>query len=174
MSTGPPNTRMQRTRSSASPPHSPLMRNPLGRLWLLLALIAEFAVAGAPPTPVADCQLGPITVSYFDTGSGDFSTDLSDHGWNQLDLILLAKVPIASQPGSTLGPMVVEVTVTKGKKLFLKQKTSVGVGAEASKRFVVPVWITGPFCEDLSIAATVFGKRSGPIAHETIHFRCGE
>ena len=26
-----PNTRMQRTRSSASPPHSPLMRNPLGR-----------------------------------------------------------------------------------------------------------------------------------------------
>jgi len=28
----PPNTRMQRTRSSASPPHSPLMRNPLGSL----------------------------------------------------------------------------------------------------------------------------------------------
>jgi hypothetical protein len=26
----PPNTRMQRTRSSASPPHSPLMRSPLG------------------------------------------------------------------------------------------------------------------------------------------------
>jgi len=27
-----PNTRMQRTRSSASPPRSPLMRNPLGGL----------------------------------------------------------------------------------------------------------------------------------------------
>jgi hypothetical protein len=26
----PPNTRVQRTRSSASPPHSPLTRNPLG------------------------------------------------------------------------------------------------------------------------------------------------
>ena len=30
---GPPNTRMQRTRSSASPPRSPLMRSPLGGLW---------------------------------------------------------------------------------------------------------------------------------------------
>ena len=29
----PPNTRMQRTRSSASPPRSPLMRNPLGDVW---------------------------------------------------------------------------------------------------------------------------------------------
>ena len=28
-----PNTRMQRTRSSASPPHSPLMRSPLGDVW---------------------------------------------------------------------------------------------------------------------------------------------
>ena len=27
----PPNTRVQRTRSSASPPHSPLTRRPLGR-----------------------------------------------------------------------------------------------------------------------------------------------
>ena len=28
-----PNTRMQRTRSSASPPRSPLMRSPLGDVW---------------------------------------------------------------------------------------------------------------------------------------------
>ena len=37
-----PNIRVQRTRSSASPPHSPLTRHPLGGLWrkLLLAMVA--------------------------------------------------------------------------------------------------------------------------------------
>ena len=32
MTSQPPNTRVQRTRSSASPPHSPLTRRPLGDL----------------------------------------------------------------------------------------------------------------------------------------------
>jgi hypothetical protein len=32
-----PNTRVQRTRSSASPPHSPLTRYPLGGAWRLRA-----------------------------------------------------------------------------------------------------------------------------------------
>src|SRR5450432_3442123 len=55
-----PNTRMQRTRSSASPPHSPLMRCPLGptlqsrRLLIvsvtLLMAVASQASAGGKPS----------------------------------------------------------------------------------------------------------------------------
>ena len=50
-----PNTRMQRTRSSASPPHSPLMRCPLGRTVVIATLLALAAASrgeewpGAPP-----------------------------------------------------------------------------------------------------------------------------
>jgi hypothetical protein len=59
---GVPNTRMQRTRSSASPPRSPLMRCPLGALnrrsrylSLLLALFAtaRLGFADAPLRPPA-------------------------------------------------------------------------------------------------------------------------
>ena len=39
-----PNTRMQRTRSSASPPRSPLMRKPLGAPKLSFALVAFLCV----------------------------------------------------------------------------------------------------------------------------------
>ena len=34
-----PNTRVQRTRSSASPPHSPLTRSPLGAMIVIVALV---------------------------------------------------------------------------------------------------------------------------------------
>ena len=46
----PPNTRMQRTRSSASPPRSPLMRSPLGAA--IAIVLATLAGAPAPGSPV--------------------------------------------------------------------------------------------------------------------------
>jgi len=49
----PPNTRVQRTRSSASPPHSPLTRSPLGRpIALALLLLLGF-------TPLQSAELPP-------------------------------------------------------------------------------------------------------------------
>ena len=45
-----PNTRVQRTRSSASPPHSPLTRSPLGVL-----------TTAGPALIVAGAFLSPIT-----------------------------------------------------------------------------------------------------------------
>jgi hypothetical protein len=42
----PPNMRVHRTRSSASPPHSPLTHYPLGRSWFLVAGVMVLA-AGA-------------------------------------------------------------------------------------------------------------------------------
>src|SRR5689334_20676762 len=51
---GPPNMRVQRTRSSASPPHSPLTRRPLGRLGQQIvgvlqgALLATSALGSVP------------------------------------------------------------------------------------------------------------------------------
>ena len=52
----PPNTRMQRTRSSASPPRSPLMRNPLGRLmrrYAYATLLASGLTACASSAPTS-------------------------------------------------------------------------------------------------------------------------
>jgi hypothetical protein len=59
-----PNTRMQRTRSSASPPHSPLMRCPLGRtgifgtLFLATACASNTGSHGSRPGPAIEyCAL---------------------------------------------------------------------------------------------------------------------
>src|SRR3954464_13152255 len=41
----PPNTRVQRTRSSASPPPSPLTRNPLGRTLVIAGLLTSAVAA---------------------------------------------------------------------------------------------------------------------------------
>ena len=120
-------------------------------------------------------MLGPITVRYFDVRTGDFSDDLSDHSWNQMDLCLLATVPIRAESGSVIRGQVVKVTVAKGKKVFLKQTTLADTEADTSPRFVVPVWIVGPFCEDLSIQASIFGQSGESAkAKEVLQFRCGE
>jgi hypothetical protein len=166
-----PNIALQRT-PSASPP-SPLSFGTLRRLLLSLMLVAGDAVAGESQNAPRD-QLGPITVSYFDAHAGEFSDDLSDHSWNQLSLFLLAKIPVSGQPGSAVREGVVEVIVAKGKKVVYTQKTAVGGTAEASERYVVPVWITGPFCEDLSIQARLLGQLRGSSARKTVRFRCGE
>jgi Carboxypeptidase regulatory-like domain len=46
-----PNTRVQRTRSSPSAPHSPLTRHPLGGWVRLAVLLGSLAVTGAGNTP---------------------------------------------------------------------------------------------------------------------------
>jgi hypothetical protein len=57
-----PNTRVQRTRSSASPPHSPLTRNPLGggrrlrwRMFRVLLLVACIGFLEAQPAIACSC-----------------------------------------------------------------------------------------------------------------------
>ena len=51
-----PNTRMQRTRSSASPPRSPLMRNPLGGTKLLGAAFTSVLLACSSGAPVRTAE----------------------------------------------------------------------------------------------------------------------
>ncbi len=65
MSSGLPNTRVQRTRSSASPPHSPLTRRPLGRpkpsgRWIpvLLAVVVVLSRAGEVTASETGCEHG--------------------------------------------------------------------------------------------------------------------
>ncbi len=56
-----PNTRVQRTRSSASPPHSPLTRQPLGatrRRQIAFSMLWLLAI-GASPMPIGDIGGGP-------------------------------------------------------------------------------------------------------------------
>ena len=57
-----PNTRVQRTRSSPSAPHSPLTRRPLGRLILLAAAITSGTVgaASSDSVPTAAAVLDEI------------------------------------------------------------------------------------------------------------------
>ena len=65
-----PNTRVQRTRSSPSAPHSPLTRHPLGLLGLVVAGLLGIRCGSAPPEPkplapdqlAAQCHTRPQNV----------------------------------------------------------------------------------------------------------------
>ena len=61
MSNVPPNTRVQRTRSSASPPRSPLTRSPLGRLAAVLtALLTLTGISLAFEPHMPRCKSGKL------------------------------------------------------------------------------------------------------------------
>ena len=72
MTSRPPNMRVQRTRSSASTPHSPLTRHPLGRtMRIVVAIIAglsmpSLATEPAPPPPTMENLAG----AWIGIGSG--------------------------------------------------------------------------------------------------------
>ena len=119
------NTRVQRTRSSASPPRSPLTRHPLGDFkraaWLagLGLIIGACASKEAPPThfgpwgPISPVQepersvlVAAITAL---TATNPESVVLARYAgdiYKRLDLALLnSQIPVAVDVGGKLGPI---------------------------------------------------------------------
>jgi hypothetical protein len=96
----PPNTRMQRTRSSASPPRSPLMRCPLGGSWA--SVLAGVVLAGGSvscaswPSPMSQvCPGAPVEVGTLRTSGlgfrlvGPNGTPLSGFLWRYRQNLIL-------------------------------------------------------------------------------------
>src|ERR1700686_2627316 len=127
---------------------------------VVLAGISEAADRGARPemTPSA-YRLGQITVVGYDPRTNQLISDLSDHSWNQLDLSLLAAVEVVGPPGSHARSRFVRVTVTKGGRIKSQERRGIGVLDEASGRYYIPVWISGPFCENVAIRASIEGQK---------------
>src|SRR4051812_25720645 len=85
----PPNPRVQRTRSSASPPHSPLTRHPLGgRITLVAVLAVSLGLASERPALVTCAGESPhrnLLVLYYDSEylfAGQGYGDSRDFGGN--------------------------------------------------------------------------------------------
>jgi len=76
---GPPNMRVQRTRSSASPPHSPLTRGPLGGGKLLLRLGTMLSLA------LSACRSGPTLNQFRSTLAETAGSTATDCGVVMLD-----------------------------------------------------------------------------------------
>src|SRR5438477_10042733 len=115
----------------------------------VLAGISETADRAArPDTAPPPYRLGQITVVGYDPRTNQLISDLSDHSWNQLDLSLLAAVEVVGQPGSNARSRFVRVIVTVGGKIKLRERRGLGVLDVSSGRYYIPVWLSGPFCED--------------------------
>jgi len=87
MSAVPPNMRVQRTRSSASPPHSPLTRGPLGTRGILVAMVAFALVAGAAckDSPTQPSSAQPLTGQWV----ADMSGQICVGDWSRVTLSLV-------------------------------------------------------------------------------------
>lgn len=99
--------------------------------------------------------------------------DLSARSWNATDLSLLASVEVIGQPGSYSASRRVTIAVRKGRKTAQKSY-GLGVLDGKSGRYYVPVWISGPFCEDVVIRASLVGQKEPSTAESKLEFRCAE
>jgi hypothetical protein len=156
---------LQRTRSRALLGRSPLNGGSLGGLCCVVAIVLGTGELYAAPSPGAP-RLGAIEVRAFDPKAGQFVDDLADRNWNQIDLSLLTTVELE---GPASAPQTVEVTVLKGKKRLLKRKARAVI---QSGKYFIPVWIEGPFCEDVTIRAQLLGTEQK--SERRLVFRCGE
>jgi hypothetical protein len=156
---------LQRTRSRASLGRSPLNGGSLGGLVFILAIGLAGAARGVE-SPSPGPRLIAIALQGFDSETGQLIDDLSDHGWNQLDFSILAKVELG---GPASGPVRLDVTVLNGKELVLKRRLQTLV--DSPRRFV-PVWVDGPFCEDVTIHVQLVGTEQKLEKQQA--FRCGE
>jgi hypothetical protein len=143
----------------------------------VLALVARSEVvkqdqrSESEPPPY---RLGTISVRGFDSHSNRFLEDLSGHSWNQLDLCLLVSVEVAGKPGQHAPSRSVQVTVSQASQPERKQNRRLGPLDKKSGRYYVPVWIPGPFCEDLTVRADLRGQEEPSTVEKTMSFRCGE
>jgi len=159
-----PNTRVQRTRSSASPPHSPLTRNPLGRGWcserLTTAVAVVLAVAGlnlacqsAQPTqPATPVSLDLLTGEWVGTlgtrqagGCSIFGPDLADN--------------VGRMPGGVVDESRMPVTVLLKVESDGTLKGWEKVRADAVLDETKPRWL-GTISKDLEVWVV---KRSEPV-----------
>ena len=121
MRTPPPNTRMQRTRSSASPPRSPLMRNPLGPAKGQLGVLTLVLVLGATVRLHAvTARDGPaVTPSPRSQRSGggyvpkpgDFTVVCTLFKGDPPGKVSLPDIPITYDPRFVVGARIDEVTL---------------------------------------------------------------
>jgi hypothetical protein len=146
------------------------------RLGLLTAIIIcmSISVFAQKPPKAPDYKISTIQV---DEAKGDLSDPLDKKNprvfFNDLSTSLFVWVVIQGQKGSFESGRMISITVTEGKKIKMTRNTQIGLIGEEGFYFV-PVYVYGPLCSNVSIAAHITGQRTASANKVSVPFQCGE
>lgn len=158
------------------------MKNIIRTLTIALmftTIAASSAVFGQKPKKAADYEIGLIQVNAFDASTGDMSDAIPENAepksfFNDLSTSLFVWVAISGEAGSFEAGRMVSVTVWEGKKIKMT-RNNVQVGLIGDKGvYFMPVFVYGPLCSEVKIAAKITGQKTASSKTVKIPFQCGE
>lgn len=123
-------------------------------------------------------SLSNIEVTIYSQRQNKFLSKVENDGkdefWNEMNLSLFVAVEVSGERGSYISNRKVEVSAFEGKKLILKRVSDLGVIDEATGKYYVPIWLYGPFCQEVVIKARIIGQNEFSTIKRKLNFQCGE
>lgn len=141
-------------------------------------MVLAFGVAMANAQKKApDYKISNVKIMSFEGSTGEFGKEIvpgdETSFFNDLDVALFVVVEVTGEAGSFEAGRMVDVVVTEGKKVKLRQSTQIGIPNEQGKYFV-PVWLDRSMCDSIKITAKITGQKTVSSKVRTVSFMCGE
>ena len=142
----------------------------------ILLLLSQFSNGQTSKSEVY--TLSNIEVTIYSKRQNKFLSKVENDGkdefWNEMNLSLFVVVEVSGKRGSYISNRKVEVSAFEGKRLVLKRVSDLGVIDEATGKYYVPIWLYGPFCQNVIIKARILGQKESSVIKRNLNFQCGE
>lgn len=148
---------------------------------LSIGLSTVFAQKAKPKTPVsktADYVIAELKVMDFNSSTGKLEDAIPESGekksfFNDLDTSLFIWVFVQGEKGTFEAGRMANVVVTANRKVIASRNVQIGIPNEDGF-YIVPVFVYGPLCSDVTITAKLTGQRSASTRSVKVPFLCGE